>query len=58
MDSESAIRAIGAPKNRSGQHIFHQIVHNIDNLRLRGFTIELHKVLAHIGIDGNKAVDK
>ena len=58
MDSESAIRAIGAPKNRSSQHIFHQIVYSIDNLRLRGFIIELYKVLAHISIDGNKTIDK
>ena len=54
----SAIRAIGAPGNKSGQHILRRIVHSIDNLRLRGFAVELHKVPAHVGIDGNEAADK
>lgn len=42
VDNQSAIRAIGQPKNRSGQHILYQIVHSIDILRQRGFTVELH----------------
>ena len=40
------------------QHILRRIVHSIDNLRLRGFAVELHRVPAHVGIDGNEAVDK
>lgn len=58
VDSQSAIRAIGQPKNKSGQHILYQIVHNVDILRLRGFAVELHWGPAHIGIEGNEPADK
>lgn len=53
VDNQSALRAVGAPGNRSGQHILQRIVHGIDNLRSYGFTVELHWVPAPTDIKGN-----
>ena len=33
VDSQAAIRAVGSPKNKSGQHIVRRIVQDIDRLR-------------------------
>ena len=58
MDSQAAIRAVGSPKNKSGQHIVRRIVSAIDRIRQRGSTVEIHWVPAHIGLCGNEAADK
>lgn len=57
-DNQAAIKAVGAPKNRLGQHIVHQIVQAIDRPRKCGSTVEINWVLAHTGIPGNEAADK
>lgn len=58
VDNQSALRAVAAPGNRSRQHILQRIVHGIENLRLYGFTVELHWVPAHTDIKGNEHADK
>ena len=58
VDSQAAIRAVGSPKNKSGQHIVQRIISAIDCIRQRGSTVEIHWVPAHIGLCGNEAADK
>ena len=58
VDSQAAIRAVGSPKNKSGQHIVQRIVSAIDCIRQRGSTVEIHWVPAHISLRGNEAADK
>lgn len=58
VDNQSALHAVAAPRNKSGQHILQRIVHGIDNLRLYSYMVELHWVPAHTDIKGNEHADK
>lgn len=56
VDNQVAIRAVGAPKNRSGQHIVHPFVQVIDRLRECGSIVQIYWVPKKVL--GNEAADK
>ena len=57
-DNQASIQAIEDPRKYSGQCFVIAIVMWITFLRKEGYTVELHWIPAHIGIEGNEIADK
>ncbi len=58
VNNQASICAIGNPSSKSGQHIVQRIVEEIQKLRKSEYVIELHWILAHMGIVRNELADK
>ena len=57
-NNQASIQAIGDPRTQSGQAFVIAVTRWISTLRREGYTVELHWIPAHIGIDGNEMADK
>ncbi|KAM0800674.1 hypothetical protein BDR22DRAFT_805891, partial [Usnea florida] len=57
-DNQASIQAIGDPRTQSGQAFVIAVTRWISILRREGYTVELHWIPAHIGIDGNEMADE
>ena len=57
-DNQASIQAIEDPRKHSGQAFVIAIIQWISTLRGEGYTVELHWIPAHTGIDGNEMADR
>ena len=57
-DNQASIQAIEDPRKHSGQAFVIAVIQWISLFREEGYTIELHWIPAHIGIEGNEIADK
>ena len=57
-DNQASIQAIEDPRTHSGQAFVIAVTKWISVLRRGGYTVELHWIPAHIGLEGNEMADR
>ncbi|ENI03027.1 hypothetical protein COCC4DRAFT_62848 [Bipolaris maydis ATCC 48331] len=57
-DNQAAIWSIAKAEGRPGTYILADIAQQIQQLQDRGQTATVHWIPAHLGMPGNKAIDK